>query len=389
MFRVLLGLFTAAVLLAPGGAYAQRIYKCVDDKGALHVEQGVLPAWCASQYAPVVSDKPATPQELEGAKRYLEGQLAAEMAREEGCKAQHERIDEAKDDRLDDIDALSDNRRNGRVSRAEARAANRIEQSAASLHNRAQQCVGQAQARAGELRAALADPVKISAEVPEWRAAQQRIERERVAQQKVEQERRLAAVRAAEERERAAEAKQRAAEEAAAEAQRRARAQREAEEERGRAIRRDLGAILDRIAATSRTIIDARETARVELAQMEREVDVLQRRYGMLLRAAEYREPVAALVEGVLALREAGAALERETQLATSSAEVTARLQTMRTRMGSGGGTLVDRANLDTLAREVDGVRAEHEKAARVLADRRGSLVRVVERTTRLSASLQ
>jgi hypothetical protein len=229
--------------------------------------------------------------------------------------------------------------------------------------------------------------VKISAIVPEWRAEQLRAERERVARQRVEEERRLAAARAAEERERATEAKKRAAEDAEIEAQRRVRAQREAEEERGRALRRDLGAVLDRIAATSKVVIDGTEAARAELTQMEKEVDALQRQYGWALRAPELKEPVAALVEGVLALRAAGAALEREAQLAASAADLTARVQVMKTRAGAGS-TMVDRANLDMAARDLDGARAEHDRAAKLLAERRGSLVRVVERTTRLSASL-
>jgi hypothetical protein len=227
------------------------------------------------------------------------------------------------------------------------------------------------------------------AAVPEWRAEQQRMERERVAhqvaQRRVEQERRLAAARAVEERERAAEAQK----EAEAEAARRALARREAEADRARALRRDLSVILDGIAATSRSVIAASESAHGDLLQMEKDVDILQRRHGAALRAPEYREPVAALVEGVLALRAAGAAVEKEAQLAAYSAERTARLQAVKSRMGSGGGTLVDRANLDTLAREADAARAEHEKAAKVLAERRGLLVRVVERTTQMSASLQ
>jgi hypothetical protein len=341
----------------------------------------------------VAPDKPATPQELDGAKRYLEGQLAAEIAREARCRAGHDNIERIKDDGLDAIDEGSDNRRSGRVSRGETRAAKRIEQSAASAHARLKQCAAQAQTSAGEIRAALEDPVKMMAAVPEWRAEQRRMERERVAQQvaqqKVEQERRLAAVRATEERERAAEAQKRAAQEAEVEAARRALARREAEAERARALRRDLSVVLDGIAATSRSVIAASESARADLLQMEKDVDILQRRHGAALRAPEYREPVAALVEGVLALRAAGAAVEREAQLAAYSAERTARLQAVKGRMGSGGGTLVDRANLDTLARETDASRAEHEKAARVLAERQGVLVRVVERTTQMSASLQ
>lgn len=388
MIGVLMGLFAAAMVLMPGGVYAQRIYRCADEKGAIHVEQGVLPAWCASQYAPVAPERPATPQELEGAKRYLARQLAEEIAQEERCKAGHEQIDEIKDDGLDSIDAQADNRRSGRVSRGEKRASRRIEQSAADAHARLQQCAARAQARAGELQATLADPVKIAAIVPEWRAEQLRAERERIARQRVEEERRLAAARVAEERERAAEAKKRAAQEAEIEAQRRVRAQREAEEERGRALRRDLGAVLDRIAATSKVVIDGTEAARAELAQMEKEVDALQRRYGWALRAPELKEPVAALVEGVLALRAAGAALDRETQLAASAADLTARVQAMKTRAGTGS-TMVDRANLDVAARDLDGARAEHDRAAKLLAEKRGSLVRVVERATQLSASLR
>jgi len=389
-----LGLLVVALLwLAPSEAHAQRIYRCLDDKGAIHVEQGVLPAWCASQYAPVVLDRPATPQELEGAKRYLEGQLAAEVAREAGCRAEHDNIERNRDDRLDAIDERSDNRRSGRVSRAETRAAKRIEESAASEHARVKRCAAQAQASAGEIRAALADPVKMMAAVPEWRAEQQRMERERVAhqvaQRRVEQERRLAAARAVEERERAAEAQKRATQEAEAEAARRALARREAEADRARALRRDLSVMLDGIAATSRSVIAGSESARADLLQMEKDVDILQRRYGAALRAPEYREPVAALVEGVLALRAAGVALAIEAQLAASSAERTTRVQALKGRGGSGGGTLVERANFDTLAREADASRAEHEKAVRVLAERRGSLVRVVERATQLSASLQ
>jgi hypothetical protein len=388
MVGVLMGLLAAAVVLLPAGASAQRVYRCADEKGAIHVEQGVLPAWCASQYAPVAPERPATPQELEGAKRYLERQLAGEVAQEERCRAGHEQIDEVKDDGLDSIDARADDRRSGRVSRGEKRAAHKIEQSAADAHARLQQCAGQAQARASELRATLADPVRISAIVPEWRAEQLRFERERIARQKVEEERRLAVARVAEERERAAEAKKRAAEEAEIEAQRRVLAQREAEAERGRALRRDLGAVLDRIAATSKVVIDGKEAARTELAQMEREVDALQRRYGWALRAPELREPVAALVEGVLALRAAGAALEREVQLAASTADLTGRVQVMKTRAGAGS-TMVDRANLDMAARDLDGARAEYDKAAKELAEKRGALVRVVERATQLSASLQ
>jgi hypothetical protein len=215
------------------------------------------------------------------------------------------------------------------------------------------------------------------------------MERERVGQLKVAQERQAAAASVAEERRLADEAQKRAAQEAEAEAQRRALARREAEADRARALRRDLSVILDGIAATSRSVIAASESARGDLLQMEKDVDMLQRRHGAALRAPEYREPVAALVEGVLTLRAAGAAVEKEAQLAASSAERTARLQAVKSRMGSGGGTLVDRANLDTLAREADAARAEHEKAAKVLAERRGLLVRVVERTTQLSASLQ
>ena len=109
----------------------------------------------------------------------------------------------------------------------------------------------------------------------------------------------------------------------------------------------------------------------------------------MALRAPQYQEPIAAIVEGVLALRAARTALEREILLAASSAEMTERLRAMRGRVDPRGGSLLDRANLDQLSREVDGLRAEHEKAARVLADQRGSLVRVVERATQVSASLQ
>jgi hypothetical protein len=387
MFPALLGLLAAAVLWIPGSAWAQRTYRCVDDRGAVHIEQGVLPAWCASQYAPVASEKPATPREVDGTKRWLEGQLASEIAREEGCRKGHDRVDDIVDGGLDAVDDLSDNRRLGR--HVANRTAKRMVQAGKEAHARLAQCVTDAQARAGELRAAIADPVKINAAVPEWRAAQQRIERERLAQQKAEQEKRLAAVRDAEERERAAQAKKRAAEEADADAQRRAEAEREVEQGRARAIRRDLGALLDRIAATGRAIIDARETARAELAQVEKDVEILQRRYGWALRAPEYREPIAAIVEGILALRAAGAAMEREAQMAASSAELAARFQAMNKRMASGPSTLLDRANLDTLAREAAGTRAEHEKAMRTLADHRGTLVRTVERTMQLSASLQ
>jgi hypothetical protein len=382
MFPALLGLLAAAVLWIPGSAWAQRIYRCVDDRGTVHIEQGVLPAWCASQYTPVARDKPGTPREVDGTKRWLEGQLASQIAREERCRTGHERVEDILDDGLDSIDELSDNRRSGRVSHAERRVAKRMVKAAAGAHARLDQCVTEAKARAGELRAAIADPVKIDAAVPEWRAAQQRIERERLAQQK-------AALRDAEERERAAQAKKRAAEEAEAETQRRAQAQRQVEEERARAIRRDLGAMLDRIATTSRATIDGRETARAELAQVEKDVEILPRRYGWALRAPEYREPIAAIVEGILALRAAGAALEREAQLAASSAELAARFHAMNKRMASGPSTLLDGANLDTLAREAAGTRAEHEKAVRTLADHRGALVRTVERTMQLSASLQ
>jgi hypothetical protein len=262
-------------------------------------------------------------------------------------------------------------------------------QSGQEAHARLTQCVTDAQARARELRAAIADPAKINAAVPEWRAAQQRIERERLAQQKAEQEKRLAAMRDAEERERAAQTKKRAAEEAEADAQRRAEAQREVEQERARAIRRDLGAILDRIAATGRAIIDARETARAELAEVEKDVEIVQRRHGWALRAPEYREPIAAIVEGILALRAAGAALESEAQTAASSSKIAERLQAMKKRMASDRPTLLDRGDLETLEREAEGARAEHERAVRTLAERRGSLVRTVERTMQLSASLQ
>src|SRR5258705_9824887 len=145
MLGVLMGLLAAAVVLLPAGASAQRVYRCADEKGAIHVEQGVLPAWCASQYAPVAPERPATPQELEGAKRYLERQLAGEVAQEERCRAGHEQIDEIKDDGLDSIDARADDRRSGRVSRGEKRVAHKIEQSAADAHARLQQCAGQAQ----------------------------------------------------------------------------------------------------------------------------------------------------------------------------------------------------------------------------------------------------
>ncbi len=389
-----LGFFVFALLLfAPSWAHAQRTYRCLDDKGMLHVEQGVLPAWCASQYAPVASDKPVTPQELLGAKLYLELQLVEEVAREARCRAEHDNVERIKDDGLDALDERSDSRRSGRVSRGETRAAKRVEESAASAHGRLKQCAAQAQTRAGEIQAALTDPVKMMAAVPEWRAEYQRMERERVArqlnQQKFEQERRLAAVRAAEDRERVAEAQKRAALEAEAEAARRALARREAEADRARALRRDLSVMLDGIAATGRSVIAASESTRADLLQMEKDVDILQRRHGAALRAPEYREPVAALVEGVLALRAAGAAVEKEAHLAGASAELTARVQAVKGRVGSGGGTLVERANFETLAGEADASRAEHEKAVKVLAERRGSLVRVVERTTQLSASLQ
>jgi hypothetical protein len=49
---------------------------------------------------------------------------------------------------------------------------------------------------------------------------------------------------------------------------------------------------------------------------------------------------------------------------------------------------MVDRANLDMAARDLDGARAEHDRAVKLLAEKRGSLVRVVERATQLSASL-
>jgi hypothetical protein len=396
MFQVLLGLLAAVVLLTPGGAYAQ---------------------W---------ANKPAAPQELEEARRYLEGEIATEAKREAMCKAYDEQIDEAKEDVLDSIDQRSDNRRNGRVARGEVRAAKRTEQTAALMHVSAKQCVADAQARGAELRAVLSDPVKMTAVALERRVVQQQIERKRAAQEKVEQERRLAAERAADEKaqapRRAAEEQARAAkryaeeaeakaqrwaqaqreaeeerrraatlaaEEAEARAQRLARAQREAAEEQGRAIRRDLGALLDRIAQTSRAVIDARETAYAALAQVEMGDNILRRLQDLALRAPQHQEPIAAIVEGVLALRAARTALEREIRLAASSAEMTERLRAMRGRLDPRGGSLMDRSNLDQLSREVDGVRAEHEKAARVLADQRGSLVRVVERATRVSASLQ
>ena len=94
-------------------------------------------------------------------------------------------------------------------------------------------------------------------------------------------------------------------------------------------------------------------------------------------------------MEGVLALRAAGVAVEKEAQLAAASTERTARVQAVKGRVGSGGGTLVERTNFETLAREADTSRAKHEKAAILLAERRGSLARVVERTTQMSASLQ
>jgi len=379
----------ALLLLAPSGANAQRIYRCVDDKGVLHMEEGVLPAWCASQYAPVTSSAPPTAKEIEETRRFMERQIVSETAREERCRVGQERIEEIKEDGLDAIDLQSDDRKRGRFTRGDARAARQINKSAASAQARLQSCIGETQARAAELRIALADPGKTAATVPEWRAEQQRMERERVGQLKVAQERQVAAARAAEERRLTDETTKRVAAEAEAEAQRRALARREAEADRARALRRDLGVILDEIAATSRSVIAASESARADLLQMEKDVDILQRRHGAALRAPEYREPVAALVEGVLALRAAGAAVEKEAQLAAALAERTTRLQAVKGRMGSGGGTLVDRANLDTLAREADASRAEHEKAARVLAERRGSLVRVVERTTQMSASLQ
>lgn len=384
-----LGLLAALLLLTPSLAGAQRIYRCVDDKGVLHIEEGVLPAWCASQYAPVLSSTPPTAKEIEDTRRFLERQIVSETAREERCRAAQERVEEIKEDGLDDIDSLSDNRKGGRVTRSDARAARRIEKSAKSAQVRLQSCIGEAQARAAELRLILADGGKTAATVPEWRAEQQRIERERVGQLKVAQERQVVAARAAEERRLADEAQKRTAQEAEAEAHRKALARREAEEDRSRALRRDLSVILDDIAATSRSVIAASESARGDLLQMEKNVDMLQRRHGSALRAPEYREPVAALVEGVLTLRAAGAAMEKEAQLAASSAERTGRLQAAKSGMGTGGGTLVQRATLETLGREADASRAEHEKASRALAERRGSLVRIVERTTQLSASLQ
>lgn len=385
-----LGLVVFALLfLTPSLAGAQRIYRCVDEKGVLHMEEGVLPAWCASQYAPVTSSAPPAAKEIEETRRFMERQIVSETAREERCRAGQERIEEIKEDGLDAVDLQADDRKRGRVTRGDRRAKKQIEKSAESAQARLQSCIGEAQARAAELRVALADPAKTTATVPEWRAEQQRMERERVGQLKVAQERQVAAARAAEERRLADEAQKRAALEAEAEAQRRALARKEAEADRARALRRDLSVMLDSIAATSRSVIAASESARADLFQMEKDVDALQRRHGAALRAPEYREPVAALVEGVLALRAAGAAMEKEAQLATASIERTTRVQAIKGRVGSGSGTLVERANFETLSREADASRAEHEKAVKVLAERRGSLVRVVERTTQLSASLQ
>jgi hypothetical protein len=416
MFRVFLGLLTAAVLLTPGEAYAQRPYSCVDDKAAANVAQGVLPG-CASQQIPVVSNKPATPQELEGTTRYLEAQLATEGSREWRCNADREHISETKDDALDAVDALSDNRRNGRVSRAETRATRKIERYSASDLARAEQCIAQAQARAAEIRATLSDPVKLTALVPEWRAEQQR--------EKVEQEHRLATLRAAEEKRLAAEEKrladeraQRKAEKIAEkiEAERRLAALRAAEEKRladeragdqARERRREAAvrAEQERQAAAERLSQELREqwlalleNARgtheifasgapkedisLRLEAMGKQFQSIRVKYARQLQMGDHKTLGMAVYTAYAALTAANPDWQKERQAASDLAGMQATVERYRSIRRP---SAMDRANADESMRRLQDVQQEYEQAKAQLAAKRDSVARLISEAVRVA----
>jgi hypothetical protein len=378
MFRILLpALFVVALLFTPGGAYAQRVYKCVDDKGAVHVEQGVLPAWCASQYAPVAPDKPATPQELEGTKRWLEGQLATEIAREARCKVGHERIEELKDDALDSIDSRADNRRSGRVSRADSRDAKRVEESAASGHARLKRCAAEAQRRADELRATLSDPAKLKALVPEWRAEQLRTERESLAKHRAEEERRVAAARAAQERERAAEAERRGTEEKAA-AQRRER-ERVVEE-----LRHQWLGLLREARGGSEILAGGGlyDVFAQRLQAIGQQYRLIRTRYAALLQQGEHRALGMAVYEACIALHAADAEWQKEQQAASDLAIAQAAADRYK---GIAAPTMVDRANAGQAQAGLLVAQQRYEQAKGRLASQREVIARLIGQASRVA----
>ena len=115
--RMLLFLFGALAFasLAPTqSAVAQPISRrfakdgCRED--AVRVPQAIL---C----------QPITEKDLAAVKDWVNQGIADLRSQESGCRAQHEEIEEAKEEALDAIDSLADDRRNSRVTRKEQRMA--------------------------------------------------------------------------------------------------------------------------------------------------------------------------------------------------------------------------------------------------------------------------
>src|SRR5712691_9870671 len=172
----LLGTAVSAVLvLAADPVHAQAKDVCVDLRGQIFNGQGTSPpARCQDGTLPVpkaLLDRPVTAKELEELKGRLKKELELFADRKARCAAQHERIEEAKDDSLDALDALADNRKSGRVSRAESRVATKIMESAKAAHAAAKNCVLSVQQRIDELNAILSSQEKLRAEVPAVRVA--------------------------------------------------------------------------------------------------------------------------------------------------------------------------------------------------------------------------
>jgi hypothetical protein len=204
--RMLLFLFGALAFasLAPTqSAVAQPISRrfakdgCRED--AVRVPQAIL---C----------QPITEKDLAAVKDWVNQGIADLRSQESGCRAQHEEIEEAKEEALDAIDSLADDRRNGRVTRKEQRMSKRIEDTAKRAHSAIATCVNALQIQIARLQTIAGNPELLRAEVPNWRAEQYRQAqaaiRERQlaeARREADRKRREADVKAAAERQAAEE----------------------------------------------------------------------------------------------------------------------------------------------------------------------------------------
>lgn len=166
--RMLPFLFDALAFasLAPTqSVVAQPISRCLAKDGcredAVPVPQAIL-------------NQPITEKDLAAVKDWVDQGIADLRSQESGCRAQHEEIEEAKEDALDAIDSLADDRRNGTVTRKEQRMSKRIEDTAKQAHSAIATCVAALQIQIARLQTIAGNPELFRAEVPNWRAEQYR-----------------------------------------------------------------------------------------------------------------------------------------------------------------------------------------------------------------------